>query len=523
MDALTAWPTALVPALRQVWSRTLFAGPSARPERPTLVSLFVLIVLPAALLYPWLQFRLLEPDEGRYAEIPREMLARGDWVVPVLQGEPYLDKPPILYWSVMISYSIFGVHDWAARIPPAIAVHGTIFAIYLFGCRMLGQRRALRAAILLSVMPGLTSIGRLLNLDGMLTLWVTLGLLAGYQFLVTRSRPMFLLWTLACGLGVLTKGPIALVLVLVPQLTWRWLNSEAKPVSRRDWLLFLAGIMAINLPWYVAIAIREQTFVRYFFWQHNIQRFLTPFDHLQPIWYYCPILAGCLFPAVLWLAPIIRSLISGESAIAARRSRELSFCLLAGGFCVIFFSLSGCKLPTYILPALPMLALALGVLLETGNGLFTKRQWLVGGTWLALMVIGHAVLMPAYARQRSPLREESIVRQHCGDLDMPVACFPRQCNSVSFYLGRDDMDATRTKNIGDLINECYRRPRTVILFSHRHSLESFQQALPPHLNMKVTTLANFRSKNPDAMMERLLGGSPWGLSAIAAVESGASP
>src|SRR5262245_56004045 len=147
MDVLTNrlshWPTALIPALRLVWTRTLFAGPSPTPEQPRAAGWFLLVVLPGLLLYPCLSFRLLEPDEGRYAEIPREMLARGEWIVPQLQGQPYLDKPPLLYWLVMLSYSIFGVHDWSARLVPALAVHATILCCYAFGCRMFGQRQAL--------------------------------------------------------------------------------------------------------------------------------------------------------------------------------------------------------------------------------------------------------------------------------------------------------------------------------------------------------------------------------------------
>src|SRR5712691_4172725 len=106
------------------WSNVLFPGrfESASPLRwqPLLLFLFV----PAAILYPCLSFYLFEPDEGRYAQIPREMLARGDWIVPVLQGEPYLDKPPLFYWLVMLSYRLLGIHDWSARLIPALAVHG---------------------------------------------------------------------------------------------------------------------------------------------------------------------------------------------------------------------------------------------------------------------------------------------------------------------------------------------------------------------------------------------------------------
>src|SRR5215468_7600453 len=119
------WPAFL-------WSGVLFAGPSsAERSRIGLRSLAWLLILPAVLLYPCMGFHLFEPDESRYAQIPREMLQRGDLIVPTLQGEPYLDKPPLLYWLVMASYRILGVHDWSARLVPALAVHATLFITYL--------------------------------------------------------------------------------------------------------------------------------------------------------------------------------------------------------------------------------------------------------------------------------------------------------------------------------------------------------------------------------------------------------
>src|SRR6516162_7955492 len=119
-------PTTFIEYLPFLWSRVLFRGmpPGCEPIRP--FALFLLLLIPGILLYPCLSFLLFEPDEGRYAEIPREMLVRGEWVVPYLQGQPYLDKPPLLYWLVMSSYRLFGVHDWSARLVPALAVHAGI-------------------------------------------------------------------------------------------------------------------------------------------------------------------------------------------------------------------------------------------------------------------------------------------------------------------------------------------------------------------------------------------------------------
>src|SRR5579872_4771772 len=144
MDRHTPPPSRSLPAwIPYLWSHVLFPGrSSARIEPVRAASLLLLLVLPALLLYPCMAFRLLEPDEGRYAEIPREMLARGDWLVPQLQGQPYLDKPPLVYWLVMLSYRVCGVHDWSARLVPALAVHGCIVLTYLFGRRWMSERAA---------------------------------------------------------------------------------------------------------------------------------------------------------------------------------------------------------------------------------------------------------------------------------------------------------------------------------------------------------------------------------------------
>src|SRR5207248_2272205 len=120
-----------LPGLRLLWTHTLFPGRADGDTRLRPLSLFLLVILPGLLLYPSLSFHLLEPDEGRYAEIPREMLQRGEWVVPYLQGEPYLDKPPLLYWLVMLSFRLFGVSAALSRLVPAMACQGCVLVIYI--------------------------------------------------------------------------------------------------------------------------------------------------------------------------------------------------------------------------------------------------------------------------------------------------------------------------------------------------------------------------------------------------------
>jgi 4-amino-4-deoxy-L-arabinose transferase-like glycosyltransferase len=484
-----------------------------------------LLILPGALLYPCLSFYLFEPDEGRYAEIPREMLQRGELVVPYLQGEPYLDKPPLLYWLVMGCYQVCGVHDWAARLVPALAVHGCILVVYLLGRRSLGERSAFWAAFLLSLAPGFASMGRLLVLDGLLALWVTLGVLTAFE--AQRGPRLRWGWWLssagACGLGVLTKGPVVVLLLVPPLWAHRRLTRSATVISSRAWLVFLAAAMAVALPWYAGICLRLPQFAYHFLWEHNVVRFLAPFDHLEPFWYYLPILLVGLLPATLWVIPLLKYLFSGNPAVAGRRCPELGFMLLAGGWCVLFFSLSGCKLPTYVLPAFPLLTLVVGYFLATTP--WEKSRRLKVGTSLAyvLLALAHHVAIPWYAWYRSPMGNPAAVNQYCADRNTHVICFPRTCDSVGFYLERDDLRIFRSKEIDSLRAALREQPRTVVLCTHRHSLRGLREALAPEFWLHDAR--HFKLEGipgvPERLMDQLIklaGETPWGLCDLAVVE-----
>lgn len=501
-----------------LWGRVLFPGTADPDTRARLLSLLLVALLPAVLLYPCRSFLLLEPDEGRYAQIPKEMLDRGEWVVPTLQGEPYLDKPPLMYWLVRLSYAAFGVSEESARLVPAVCVHLTILAVYLLGRRSLGERAAFWAAMLLTVAPGFIGVARLLLLDGLLTLCVTLSVLCGFEAVRTgRLRPGW--WAasaVASGLGFLTKGPISEVLLFVPLFAFAWLNRSTARVGWKGVAVFLGIVLAVNLPWYVAMYTRQPEFLGYFFWEHNVMRFLQPFDHLQPVWYYLPILLGGFLPGVVLAVPYLRGMLTGGPE-AANRSQAGGFWLLAGLWCVLFFSVSGSKLPTYILPAFPPLCLALGEFVARARwdravatrGLVAAFAVLIGAT--------HYFVIPWYARERSPMGRPELVEQFVDDPNTVVVTYPRNCDSVAFYTGRSDLRRVRTKDVNQMIVDSHFRPRTVVLFTHNHSFAAFQEALPPSL--RVAEAASLkRQESGLTPVDKLLGKSPWGLCDIAVLE-----
>ena len=514
-----AAPRSLLATFPWIWSNLLFAGRGQIDSRIQARSLLLVIVIPAVLLYPCLSFRLLEPDEGRYAEIPREMLQRGDWIVPYLQGEPYLDKPPLMYWLVMASYRIFGEHDWAARIPPALAIHATILALYLIGRRSLGERPAFWAALLLSVTPGFVSMGRLLILDGLLAACTTIAVLAVFESVrgETMKRGWWLLAAAAVGFGVLTKGPVAIILVAIPIWLHRRLTAGGCRIGVKNLVLFLGVALAINLPWYVAIGLREPRFLRYFLWEHNVVRFVQPFDHIRPVWFYIPILIGGMLPASLLGFDFFRFLLSSSPARSRLRTSEMGFFLLAGGWCVFFFSMSGSKLPTYILPAFPLLMLAIGAYVAGQSRFLIRCAAAVAMAGLISTALLHYRWIPWYAQLRSPMGDAERVAKYCGDPDQPILCFPRSCDSIAFYLRRNDLRAARSKDSRELIGMLEENPRTVVLFTHRHSLEALRFVLPPHL--KFTEFVSFRrEKEQGEWFDALTTETPWGLCDLAVVE-----
>jgi 4-amino-4-deoxy-L-arabinose transferase-like glycosyltransferase len=471
---ITGWP-------RFLWTNVLFPSREApEPEKVHLPSLFLIIVLPAVLLYSRIGFPLFEPDESRYAELPREMLLRHDFIVPYLEGEPYLEKPPLFYWMVAAAFRVFGVSAVSARLVPALALHGTIFLVYRFGRRRFGERAALWGALGLTLAPGFFGMGRLLVLDGLLTFWVTLGLFSAYEAVLGERlhRGWWVMSAVACGLGVLTKGPVALALVAPPLWLYRRLGGPGCAVSRRAAAAYLAIVLAVALPWYVAVCVREPEFAYTFIWEHNVLRFLMPFAHERGVWFYGPVLLAGLLPGTLLTLPFLRFLASGDPSVTRRRTAGLGFLLLAGGWCAVFFTLSACKLPTYILPAFPPLVLALGWFMAGSRWDRSRMTYVAAGCTFAVTAVTHLVVFPWYATYRSPVGRSADLVRLCSDRNVTVVCYPRNCDSVAFFLDRDDLRAYRSKDIEDLRRLVRERPRTVILCTHRHALRGLKQLLP---------------------------------------------
>ena len=497
------WPSYL-------WSRVLFpaAPDAATAVRP--IHLLWVLLAPALLLWPAGGFALFEPDEGRYLQIALEMKQSGNILVPTLQGEPYLDKPPLFYWLVRLSLGLFGDTPGAGRAIPALAVQLTVLAVYLIGRRSVGANGALAAAMLLTVTPAYLSVARLLVLDGTLTLFITLSTLCAYEA-VRTGRFLWSWWlcaAVASGLGFLTKGPISEVLLFPPLLAAARLTRGIARPGLIPAGVFLAVVGLVNLPWYIGMAAREPAFVAHFFWDHNVMRFARPFDHLEPVWYYVPILLGGFLPGVLAGGVYLRGIAKSESV----RTPAGGFWLLCGAWALFFFSCSGSKLPTYVMPAFPPLCLALGEMLARSgrlDRLSTRLVFVVCYLTMAGLQFG---FVPWYAQLRSPLRDPARVLPYVQDPAVPVVTYPRHVDSVAVAAGRADFVQVRSKDMNQMLVDCHFRPKTVVLFTHDHSFRAFVDALPPSL--RVAEHVDYRRATAG---DKLAGLTPWGLCDLAVV------
>jgi 4-amino-4-deoxy-L-arabinose transferase-like glycosyltransferase len=305
---------------------------------------------------------LFNPDEGRYAEIPREMLSGGDWIIPHLNGLAYIEKPPLQFWATAVCYRLFGPSEFAARLYSALTAAGTLFLVWLVARRLWGREAGWRAAAVLSGMLMFVVLGQLLTLDMSLTFYMTLSLAA---FLLAQQATQPLRWMLlawaAAGGGVLTKGLVAAALPAAVLMLYSAYSREVAPRRRLHVRWGLPLFLAITVPWHWLAARRLADFLSFFFVHEHVARYLTPIaDRQEPWWYFIGVfLAG----SVPWTLPALRALRGGwrRSAPPGAFNATL-FLWIWLAFIVGFFSLSDSKLMPYILPVMPALALLIAAL-----------------------------------------------------------------------------------------------------------------------------------------------------------------
>ena len=327
------------------------------------------------------------PDEPRYAWIARDMVETGDWVTPRLYGKPWFEKPVLYYWGAALCFKLFGVSEAAARLPSAISALLATLALAWLALRFYGAETARWLLLLLPTTVGMIGFSHAAATDMPFSAMLTIAMVCAAVVLrLTRdaNSPVLpqtpwlalILFGFFLGLATLAKGPAAIILSGGAIFFWALFTKRWRDAFRLFHPAALVSFSLTALPWYILCAHRNPDFFRIFIIEHNFKRYLTPeFQHIQPFWYYVPILFIALIP---WTTAVISTL-GIWAKIASRKETQpesdansLLF-LFLGLFTVFFFSLSKSKLPGYILSSIPAFVLLTSkwLALDLGN----KKYW----------------------------------------------------------------------------------------------------------------------------------------------------
>jgi 4-amino-4-deoxy-L-arabinose transferase-like glycosyltransferase len=357
-------------------------------------------LLLAAAWFATLQARpMLDPDEGRYAEIPREMVAAGDWLTPRLNDLKYFEKPPLQYWATAALYSVFGLSEWTSRLWTVGLAFACLPMVYAWTRRLYGTNAALAALVALAVSPYFGVIGHLDLLDAGFTFWLTGAVFAftlaqssegGSQ---TERRWMLLAW-LAAALAILSKGIVVGVLTGVSLIVYSLIERDLRPWKRLHVTLGLPLFLLVGAPWFIAVSLRNPDFPGFFFIHEHFARFLTTVhQRVEPWWFFLPFL---LFGMLPWIVSVVGACRQGwNDTRSTSNFKPLRFLLVFSAVTLLFFSASGSKLAPYILPLFPPLAVLVGVYVGERRQAFLRQVQIIGSILVVLLAIGmlvHSIL-----------------------------------------------------------------------------------------------------------------------------------
>ncbi|TAM50036.1 MAG: glycosyltransferase family 39 protein [Acidobacteria bacterium] len=355
------------------------AGSTSRSNATRLLPVLVVACLVVLVFWRLGGAPLLEPDEGRYTEIPREMLATGEFVTPHLDGVLYFEKPPLHYWLTAAAIKALGLSAFAARLWSAIFGLAGVALAYVLGAAMGGRRAGAVGAVALGTSPLWVGLARLATLDMTVTFFLT-ATLACFWFAhrapaegpQAPAVPRRLWWYgmfAAAALSVLAKGLIGIAIPGAVVFFYLWATRQWRVLAAVPWLTGVPLFLSVAAPWHLLAAARTPDFAWFYFVHEHLLRFATgEAQRQEPVWFFLAIVGlGCvpwsgLFPAAALLVEWRRL----RASLAERR--EVAFLVIWAVFIVAFFSISRSKLIPYVLPALPPLAVLVGLAVERARG-----------------------------------------------------------------------------------------------------------------------------------------------------------
>ena len=328
---------------------------------------------------------LFQTDEGRYAEISREMVQSGNWLTPRLDGFKYFEKPALQYWATALSFTLFGEHTWSARLYSAVTGFLTLLLIGWAGYRLWGVWSGWFAFCVAASSLYLVIMAHFNTLDIGVTFWMTLNLVS---FLLAQSEPdriarrrayMYVSWA-ASALAVMSKGLIGVVLPGTVLLLYVLAVRDVRILKRLHYYGGVTLFVLIGVPWFFWVTVRNPEFFHYFFIYQHFDRYLSGSAHRPgPIWYFLPILLLGVLPWVREASRVIRAGFRRPLREADGRVDAAWLLWLYAVFIFVFFSFSSSKLPSYILPIMPAVALLIGRELAAMDAHRLLAAILIGG------------------------------------------------------------------------------------------------------------------------------------------------
>jgi 4-amino-4-deoxy-L-arabinose transferase-like glycosyltransferase len=343
---------------------------------------------------------LWEPDEGRYAEIAREMVMRGDYVTPRNDWVRYFEKPPLVYWTTAAALKLFGRNEFAVRLQAALFSVGQVIVTEALGETMFGVTAGLLGALALGLSPLFFAFARFATPDPALAFFLTAGLASFYcaastpDFRRGTGRNWMLLAAAMLALGTLAKGPVALLLGGGIALAWMIMERRGRDAMRIPWLECIAVYSAITLPWFIVVAERNPGFLRFFFFHEHLRRYLEATEHGWGPWFFIPVTAAGMWPWMYFVPLGVYETLVDDTRVATIKTRNARLFLLVWfGAVLVFFSIPRSKLGQYILPGIPPLAVIAGCGLARLVSIIPERKRRILG-WF---VVVNAIIVVAVA------------------------------------------------------------------------------------------------------------------------------
>ncbi len=415
----------------------------SNPKTRLHLSLCLLLLTAGMLFFSALgRSPLMEPDEGRNAEVGREMMVTHDWITPHFNSFVVLDKPAVFFWMVAASLKTFGVSEWAARFPSALMGVATMLLVWFLGRCMFGDSSGLRAGLIFAASPLALVLAREVIFDMTLTFFVTLAMVAFW--LAEENRylaPWFeALMFAAMGVAVITKGFVGFLIPVISILIYQAARGRWRVWLRLRWGWGILIFLAVVLPWFIAVSLRNPDFPPYAIWNESLKRFATGSARRGGgILYYIPVFLAGFFPWSLFMLLAGWNRLRRWRELREEASRPILFLLCWATWVFVFFTLSHSKLPTYFLPAIvPLSILAARVWQDVGaDGKKRAPDWLTAGFTLLLglgVVVAAASHSWLYAWAEKRMGEK--IQPQVLQLIQPSLLYAALILAVLGFLGR---------------------------------------------------------------------------------------